>query len=147
MADLTNGISANLGNFQVLFYLPIYFQSINGQSAIDSGINTLPFMVFFAVGAVLSGFLTGKTRFLQPYELISALLATVGAALLFTLDINSSKARYLGPQVLFGIGIGLGNQIPLITLQTFSKPEHIPSITSIMLSMYREQSRCLVFLI
>ncbi|KAK9482896.1 hypothetical protein V1527DRAFT_454593 [Lipomyces starkeyi] len=37
-----------------------------------------------------------------------------GAALLYALDIDSSKARYIGPQVLFGIGISLGSQVPTI---------------------------------
>ncbi|KAL2831699.1 major facilitator superfamily domain-containing protein [Aspergillus cavernicola] len=127
------GWIANLANFQVLFYLPIYFQSIHGQSAIASGVNSLPFMAFFAVGSMISGFMIGKTRLLQPYELASGLLATVGAALLYTLDVDSSKARYIGPQVIFGIGIGLGNQVPMTALQSFSKPEHIAPTTGVML--------------
>ncbi|KAF7180996.1 hypothetical protein CNMCM7691_000125 [Aspergillus felis] len=127
------GWIANLANFQVLFYLPIYFQSIHGQSAIASGINSLPFMAFFAAGSMISGFLIGTTRLLQPYEFASGLLATVGAALLYTLDIDSSKARYIGPQVIFGIGIGLGNQVPMTALQSFSKPEHIAPTTGVML--------------
>nr|E1ACQ6.1 RecName: Full=Efflux pump notK; AltName: Full=Notoamide biosynthesis cluster protein K [Aspergillus sp. MF297-2]ADM34144.1 efflux pump [Aspergillus sp. MF297-2] len=127
------GWIANLANFQVLFYLPIYFQSIHGQSAIASGVNSLPFMAFFAAGSMLSGFLIGKTRLLQPYEFASGVLATVGAALLYTLDIDSSKARYIGPQVIFGIGIGLGNQVPMTALESFSKPEHIAPTTGVML--------------
>ncbi|KAK3382215.1 putative MFS transporter [Lasiosphaeria ovina] len=123
----------NLGNFQVLFYLPIYFQSIHGQSAIDSGVNNLPFMAFFALGAMFSGFLIGKTRLLQPFELASGLVATAGAALIYTLEIDSSKARYIGPQILFGFGIGLGNQVPMTTAQIFAKPENVASITGIML--------------
>ncbi|KAL6238454.1 hypothetical protein BDW75DRAFT_247213 [Aspergillus navahoensis] len=127
------GWIANLGNFQVLFYLPIYFQSIHDQSAIASGVNSLPFMAFFAVGSMLSGFLIMRTRLLQPYELVSGLLATAGAALLYTMGIDSSKARYIGPQVIFGLGIGLGNQVPMTALQSFAKPEHIAPTTGVML--------------
>ncbi|KAF7373878.1 putative permeases of the major facilitator superfamily [Mycena sanguinolenta] len=127
------GYIQNLADFQIIFYLPIYFQSIHGQSAITSGVNSLPFMAFFAVGTMLSGFLIGKTHLLQPYELIGGLLATAGAALLYTLDIGSSKARYLGPQVLFGLGIGLGSQVPMTAAQSFSKPEDVAPITGIML--------------
>ncbi|KAK6837019.1 Major facilitator superfamily domain- general substrate transporter [Apiospora arundinis] len=112
---------------------PIYFQSIHGQTAIESGVNNLPFMAFFAFGAIVSGTLIGKTRFLQPYELVSGLLATAGAALLYTLEVDSSLARYIGPQVLFGLGIGLGNQVPMTALQSFSKPEDIASTTAVML--------------
>ncbi|KAJ7895197.1 putative MFS transporter [Mycena olivaceomarginata] len=128
----TNAFS-NLADFQVLFYLPIYFQSIHGQSAITSGVNSLPFMATFAAGAMLSGALVGKTRFLQPYELLSAVLATAGAAILYTLDLDSSKARYVGAQILVGLGIGLGNQIPMTALQGFSNAEDVPSTTGIIL--------------
>ena len=85
---------------------------------------------------MLSGFLIMKTRLLQPYELSSGLLATAGAALLYTLDVDSSKARYIGPQVLFGFGIGLSNQVPMTALQSFSKPEDVASTTGVMLSKY-----------
>lgn len=129
--------SCNIANFQVLFYLPIYFQSVHGQSAISSGVNSLPFMAFFAFGAIFSGFLIMKTHLLQPYELLSALLTVAGAALLYTLEIDSSEARYIGPQVLIGFGIGLGNQVPMTALQSFSKPEDVASTTGIMLSEYQ----------
>ena len=85
---------------------------------------------------MLSGFLIGKTRLLQPYELISGLLTTAGAALLYTLEVDSSKARYIGPQVILGLGIGLGNQVPMTALQSFSRPEEVAVTTGIMLSKH-----------
>jgi hypothetical protein len=124
----------NCAEFQVLFYLPIYFQSVHSQTAIASGINTLPFIAFFALGSMISGGIIGKTRVFQPFLLVGGLLATVGAALLYTVDLNSSKARYLGPQVVFGFGIGLGCQVPMMALQSFSAPEDVASVTSIIVS-------------
>ncbi|KAF2496441.1 MFS gliotoxin efflux transporter glia [Lophium mytilinum] len=124
---------SNAADFQVIFYLPIYFQSIHGQSAITSGVNSLPFLAFFALGAMASGVVIGKTGLLQPYQLISALLMTAGIALLYTLGVDSSKARYIGPQVLFGFGLGLGNQIPMTAVQGFSKPEDVANSIGIML--------------
>jgi len=117
-----------------MFYLPIYFQSIHGQSAIGSGINTLPFLAFFAAGSMVSGAAIGKTRLLQPYQLTSALLMTAGASLLYTMGVSSSKTRYIGPQVLFGFGLGLGNQVAMTAVQGFSKPEDVANSTGIMLS-------------
>lgn len=126
--------SSNSAFYQVLFYLPVYFQSIHGQSAITSGVNTLPFLAFFAVGAMSSGTIIGKTRYLQPYQVISALVMTAGMALLYTLNINSSKAWYIGAEVLFGFGLGFGNQVPMTAVQGFSKPENVASSTGIMFS-------------
>jgi hypothetical protein len=139
--------SVNLADFQILFYLPIYFQSVHGQSAIASGVNSLPFMAFFALGSMLSGGLIGKTRIFQPYLLMGGLLATAGAALLYTLEVDSSKARYIGPEVLVGFGIGLGCQVPMMALQSFTKPEDVASITGILLSKYPRTHflTCVVF--
>lgn len=101
-----------------------------------SGVNTLPFLAFFAFGAMTSGFLIGKTRFTQPFELLGALIMTAGAALIYTLDVSSSKAMYVGAEVLFGFGIGLCNQVPMTAVQGFSKPEDVSSATGIMVSKY-----------
>jgi len=126
--------SSNSAFYQMIFYLPIYFQSIHGQSAITSGVNTLPFLAFFAVGALSSGGIVMKTRYLQPYQLASALVMTAGMALIYTFDINTPKARYIGAEILFGIGLGFGNQIPLTAVQGLSKPEDITSSTGIIFS-------------
>jgi hypothetical protein len=83
---------------------------------------------------MLSGGLVAKTRVFQPYLLMGGLLATAGAALLYTLEIDSSKARYIGAEVVVGFGIGLGCQVPMMALQGFSKPEDVASITGIVLS-------------
>ncbi|KAL2820184.1 MFS general substrate transporter [Aspergillus cavernicola] len=118
--------------YQVMFYLPIYFQSIHGQSAVKSGVNTLPFLAFFALGAVISGAVIGKTRYTQPYELLGALIMTAGMALIYILDIDSSQAMYIGAEVLFGFGVGICNQIPMTVVQGFSKLEDVSSATGIM---------------
>jgi len=133
----TNALYAyftNAANYQMIFYLPIYFQSIHGMSAIESGVNLLPFLAFFALGAVVSGGVIGKTRYLQPYQLISSLMSTAGMALFYTLEVDSSKAWYIGPQVLFGLGLGFGNQIPMTAVQGLSKPEDMATSSGIILS-------------
>ncbi|KAF2829511.1 MFS gliotoxin efflux transporter glia [Ophiobolus disseminans] len=123
----------NAALFLVLFYLPIYFQSVHGQSAIFSGVNSLPLLALFALGSVASGALIGKTRHLQPFQLASALFMTAGAALLYKLDVNSTKAQYIGPQILFGFGLGLGCQVPMTAVQGFAAPTNVANLTGIML--------------
>ncbi|KAI1583436.1 ProP Permease of the major facilitator superfamily [Pyrenophora tritici-repentis] len=118
--------------YQVMFYLPIYFQSVHGQSAVTSGVNTLPFLAFFALGAMVSGGAIGKTRYTQPFELAGALIMTAGMALIYILDVDSPKAKYIGAEVLFGFGIGLCNQVPMTAVQGFSKPDEVASATGIM---------------
>ena len=86
-----------------MFYPSIYIQSTHGQSAIISGINSLPFLASFALGAMLSGTIIRKTRHLQPYQLASALMMTASMALLYTLDIDSSKLATLALRSSLGL--------------------------------------------
>ncbi|KAJ4298041.1 hypothetical protein N0V90_005940 [Kalmusia sp. IMI 367209] len=78
---------------------------------------------------------------MQPYQLMSALLMTAGMALFYTLEAESSKARYIGPEVLFGFGLGLGSQVPMTAVQGFSTLENVASSTAIMLSEYSAVAR------
>lgn len=82
----------------------------------------------------MSGAAVGKTQHLQPFELISGLLTTAGVALLYILEVDSSKGRYIGAQILGGFGLGLGNQIPITAVQGLSKPEDMTSSSGIVLS-------------
>ena len=68
---------------------------------------------FFAARKALGGFLITRTGLLQPFQLANGLLSTAGAAVLYTVDIDSSVGCYIGPQILLGFGVGLGNQIPM----------------------------------
>lgn len=133
-APRLNARSANLGNFQILFYLPIYFQSVHGSSAIMSGVYSLPFMAFYAFGAIVSGILVGKTRLLQPIELVSGLITVLGAALIYCIDTGTLKAWWIGAQVPFGLGIGLGNQVPVTALQGFATPETVAATMGVAFS-------------
>lgn len=58
---------------------------------------------------------------------------TVGAGLIYTLDIGSSSSKYLGYQVILGLGQGLAIQIPVITGQAFSEPTDVAAVTAIVL--------------
>jgi hypothetical protein len=132
--ELLMSPSANCANFQVLFYLPIYFQSVKGDSAIMSGVYTLPFVSFYALGSFLSGFWISKTRLPIAAEIVSPLLALIGTILFYRMDINTSKAWYVGAQIPFGFGIGLGNQVPVTALQAFSKPAEVAATMGIIFS-------------
>jgi hypothetical protein len=106
------------------------------MSAIMSGVYSLPFMAFYTFGAIVSDILVGKTRFLQPIEFVSGLIAILGAALIYCIDVNTSKAWYIGAQVPFGLGVGLGNQVPVTALQGFATPETVASTMGVAFSKH-----------
>lgn len=97
---------------------------------------TLPFLALYAVGAMVSGALLGKTRMMHPLMAASGLLAVVGAALFYSMDVNTSQAWYIGAQIPFGLGIGLANQVPVTVVQAFTDPADVAIATAIVWSEY-----------
>jgi len=104
--------------FIMILFLPIWFQSIKGVSAVQSGINTLPMILALVVGSISSGVITGKLGYYTGQMYASSILLSVGSGLLTTLKVDSSSQHWIGYQVIFGLGLGLGLQSPNIAAQT-----------------------------
>lgn len=121
------------GYFVPLYYLPIYFQSIDNVSPIASGVRNLPLIIAFSIGAVVSGGAISKTGVATPLLTASAVITTVAAGLLYTLDIGSGAGKWIGYQILTGLGFGVGFQVPIIVVQATAQPTDLASVTAITL--------------
>ncbi|KAJ5639006.1 uncharacterized protein N7484_006868 [Penicillium longicatenatum] len=119
--------------FVLVYYLPIWFQAIKGASAMKSGIMNLPMIIAVVVVSVLAGGLITACGYYTPFMIFSSIIITIAAGLLSTLDVNSGHPKWIGYQALFGIGLGLGMQQPMIVAQTALKAEDVPSGTAIMM--------------
>lgn len=116
------------------YYLPVYFQVTKGHSATKSGIDILPFMLSVVVMAGGSGGVINATGRYWPFLLGSPLLTSVGAGLLYTLDVNSGSAKEIGYQILLGVGVGgaLQNTVIAIQAEYANEEELIPQGSSLV---------------
>lgn len=121
------------GFFTLLYYLPIYFQSVSGVSPSDSGIRNIPLVIAVAIFTTLSGALISTFGHYVPIMIIASVLATIGTGLLFTLDVGSPSSQWIGYQALTGIGLGFGFQVPIIVAQASVGPEDISSVSALIL--------------
>ena len=112
--------------FTLIFYLPLYFQSIKGASAIKSGIDVLPLLLSCVILSMISGGLITVVGQYVPFALVGTILFTVGAGLLTTFSTTTPFAKWFGYQVLAGAGVGLMFQIPLLAVQTCLPLEDVP---------------------
>lgn len=119
--------------FTWLYYLPIYFQSIDGVSAATSGVHNLPLILAVSIFSVVSGGVITATGHFIPIMIIGSILSTIAAGLIYTWDIGTSSAHWIGYQIIGGIGIGLILQIPVIVGQNQVDPEDVSSATAIVL--------------
>jgi len=73
-----------------------------------------------AISGLISSVALGKVGYYQPFLWFGAVLATVGSAMIHTLQLSSPAAHYIGYQVIAGIGVGAALQVPLIVAQGIS---------------------------
>jgi predicted MFS family arabinose efflux permease len=106
------------GMMAMMYYLPIWFQAIKGDSAFKSGIMLLPMILSVVVSGLSSGFIISKIGYYTPFFILSSVITPIGAGLLATLTPSTGPAKWIGYQVLYGIGVGFGAQQPLNVVQT-----------------------------
>lgn len=119
----------------MVFYVPIWLQAIKGKDAVGSGIALLPMVISLVIGSILAGQLVSKIGYYAPFMIISATLMPIGAGLITTFDLNTSKGEWIGYQIIFGFGLGLGMQQSSIVAQTVLKKIDVPTGVSLIFTM------------
>ncbi|KAK1143590.1 hypothetical protein N8T08_006200 [Aspergillus melleus] len=107
------------------YYLPIYFQSVRGRTAIMSGVDLLPNIISQLIAAVGSGILMGKVGYYLPWAVAGPVITTIGNGLLTTLSPTTSTGQWIGYQILTGFGRGVCLQAPMIAVQNAVIPSDI----------------------
>jgi MFS transporter, DHA2 family, glioxin efflux transporter len=119
-----------------VYYVPIYFQVVDGVSAADSGIRTIPLVIGMTLATIISGGVVTAVGYHVPFLFLSSLLSLAGAALLYTLDIATPSSAWIGYQALAGLGFGFGIQVPIIAAQATMAPADISTATAMTLCTY-----------
>ncbi|EWC43757.1 hypothetical protein DRE_07375 [Drechslerella stenobrocha 248] len=118
--------------FVDVFYLPIYFQSVKGSSATKSGIQVLPILLSCVLTSIISGGAITAIGYYTPFLIVGMILFSVGSGLITTFEVHSNSAHWIGYQVLAGLGVGVGFQIPILAVQTVLHIDDIPVGTAII---------------
>jgi len=120
------------GYWILLYYLPIYFQSVDNRTAIGSGVLNLPIVLSMALGSTISGITVTKTGHAAPFMLVTAVFCTVGSGLMYTFDIDTSLGKWIGYQLLYGLAIGMGFQMAITIAQANASLEDVSTVTAIV---------------
>ncbi|KAI1266049.1 MFS general substrate transporter [Xylariaceae sp. FL1019] len=112
--------------FLFVYYVPTWFQAVQSVSAVQSGIRNLPMLLAVVVSSIVSGALVTILGYYTPFMIAGTVLASIGAGLLTLLTPGISSGKWIGYQIIFGFGIGLGLQQPLIAVQTVLDIKDIP---------------------
>ena len=116
-----------------IFYIPLYFQAVKNTTPITSGLDYLPLILINTIGILIAGSLTSKIGYNVPWIWASSILMSVGAGLLTLLHVDSDTGHWVGFQILFAIGSGLGFQQPFVTAQAVLPLEDVGPGTGVMM--------------
>ncbi|KAF4831657.1 Efflux pump roqT [Colletotrichum tropicale] len=104
--------------FTLVYYVPLWFQAIQGVTPEQSGVRYLALCLAFILTIFLSGWGVTKTGYYQPFMLAGTVLIAAGAGLLSTLRARSGASQWISFQVIAGLGIGASTQQAAVAVQS-----------------------------
>ncbi|KAI9925938.1 hypothetical protein MW887_005744 [Aspergillus wentii] len=117
------------------YYLPQWFQGVQGVGALDSGVRLLPSVLSQIVGSLISGALAPHIKYYNPWFFIEPVLICIAAGMYTRFTVSTPASHWIGFQVLYGLGIGPGMQMPSLAVQLALKdwPKLVPIGVSLLL--------------
>jgi len=83
-------------------------------------------MLAMVFGSVSGGALNTKIGYYTPIAIIGSAVMAVGAGLLTTFQVDTGAEKWIGYQVLYGVGLGWCFQIPNLAVQTLLPKPDVP---------------------
>jgi hypothetical protein len=116
----------------VSIYIPLWFQAIKNDSAISSGIHTIPLVLSVVVGSISSGGLTQKIGYYTPFMILGSCLMAIGTGLLTTWDMHTATGSWVGYQIILGLGVGFTMQHPNLAIQVVLPKQDVATGTALL---------------
>lgn len=82
---------------------------------------------------MIGGITVTAVGYYTPFVIASSIFMAIGAGLLTTFETNTGAGKWIGYQIVFGFGVGLGMQNTLIAAQTVLPKKDIPIGTAIIM--------------
>ncbi|OGM45261.1 hypothetical protein ABOM_006457 [Aspergillus bombycis] len=124
--------SASASFVLLIYYLPIWFQAIKGDSPDQSGIHNLPTVLSVVIFAIASGLGVSAVGYYSPFMITGSMIMAVGAGLFLLFKIETPTSMWFSFQVIFGAGAGIGMELANIAVQTVLSDEDVSIGTSLV---------------
>ncbi|KAF7958065.1 hypothetical protein EAE96_003632 [Botrytis aclada] len=112
--------------YVVAYYIPIWFQAVQGLDALNSGFHTLPLVLAMIFATLFAAIFQRSIGHYVPMIIASSIIAPVGAGLLTTLKVDSGPKEWMSWPVVFGSGLGLGMQQISLAIQASLPDDDVP---------------------
>ncbi|GJC87934.1 efflux pump roqT [Colletotrichum liriopes] len=113
------------------------FWTVLGSSATLSGVQTLPVMLSTLLASFTAGSLTLFIGSSAPIMGIAGIICAVASGLFTMLTPSTGMGMWVGLQILFGVGLGLGQIQPTLSAQVVLEPRDMAVGVSIMMFLQK----------
>ena len=93
----------------------------------------LPLVLALVLMSILGGVAVTAVGYYTPFFIASTILQAVGAGLLTTFTVDTSSPKWIGYQIIYGFGVGLAMQLPLVAVQTVLPITDVPVGTALIM--------------
>ncbi|KAJ5733693.1 hypothetical protein N7493_002479 [Penicillium malachiteum] len=115
------------------FYIAIYFQSIGNDTPLMSGVHMLPITLGIVIFTMISGTLISVLGYYLPFLFAGGAISAIGYGLLSLLNPTTPASKWIGYQVLYGVGSGCTTAAPYVAIQSLVNPEQISLAMAIII--------------
>lgn len=116
LANLAN-MGVAVGMFGAIYFIPLFVQGVDGQTAANSGAILLPMLLTMITASTLNGLLMSRTgRYKVPVVLGVAAMGA-GYLLLTLMDASTTSATVARNMVVIGLGLGIAMQTFTLIVQ------------------------------
>ncbi|KAI8596352.1 major facilitator superfamily domain-containing protein [Dissophora ornata] len=120
-----------MGFMGVIFYSPVYFQVVKGNSATASGLHLIPMILGLVLSSIASGAAMAKVRDYRIFIWIGTVMMSTGVGLCALLDKESNMGKQIGFLLIVGLGIGLIFQTCMLSVQAAVEKEDMAIATAL----------------
>ena len=113
--------------------IPLQFQAILNVSPVTAGVDSLPLILANVLAIIVSGGLVTRFGYYTPFFISSSIVMSIGAGLLFTFNVNTSQAAWVGYKFIYGLGVGLGFQQSGVAAQAVLATKDVSVGTAVVL--------------
>ncbi|ORX71699.1 MFS general substrate transporter [Basidiobolus meristosporus CBS 931.73] len=117
--------------FGLIYYIPLYFQIVRGDSATTSGLEMLPMMLSVSALSIISGLIVSKTGVIVIWCWAGSAIMTVGVGLLTVWNAETSRGEQIGFLLVLGVGAGCCIQTLIFAGQASVTPKDMGVVTAL----------------
>ena len=110
--------------FITIYYVPLYFQFVRGESATRSAVALLPFLFSSVSAMLISGRLISSLGYYKVWFTAGSCLALIMSMCLYTTEINTSNGKIYGYLIIGGVGTGLFAMNSAPVMSAIVRKEH-----------------------